>query len=447
MDFLLDFTLFAVKSSFIVLTIKKLKYQQENSFLFLQDCILWLILIAWEYLFPDNEPRLYLLKTIIQVLFLSEYVKRGGGKKRGQISSFIHICLIELLYEVLYLGGVVSGAISTWILKIENEHLIVLYCILFMLIILYVFKCNKIELEYVFSFVEKAKYRIVIVYAIVCCIKIVITFTDIDDARALKSAIIAMVISLAIFTVISGREKHQTAAEKVKMEEDNRRLSAQLHKSKEIFPAMLLALKQMADKEAGIDSGQAHQLLMEVHDLYGHQLNENHQEDLLLKTFGSTGFQTLDMQLQGYIQEAAEKGINMDIFIPGPIDELIKAEKINQLRFQRAIGDMVRNAFHAIEKTGNSEGEIFVIIGCGEKDILEIVVMDNGVDFPKEVLDNFGKRGVTLDGTGNGLADLAEFAKAEKASLVLEQYTADEEFFSKQLSVLFDGKSRVEIKA
>ena len=440
---ILEISIFAIKAIFFVIGLHQLTDKKKS---IKNDSILWLLLFLWGYLFQVNGLRPYMLKVMLEIILIIAYIKIECISI-DNLSAISYICLLEVMYEITNFICAIFVSISGWFLYIEQKDLVVLICLALMSLFFYIVIRNRRLYKEYLLMSARFKYGVIFTYVIFLCIKISIVFTDIQDARALKSAIIAMVISLAIFTVISGREKHQTAAEKVKMEEDNRRLSAQLHKSKEIFPAMLLALKQMADKEAGIDSGQAHQLLMEVHDLYGHQLNENHQEDLLLKTFGSTGFQTLDMQLQGYIQEAAEKGINMDIFIPGPIDELIKAEKINQLRFQRAIGDMVRNAFHAIEKTGNSEGEIFVIIGCGEKDILEIVVMDNGVDFPKEVLDNFGKRGVTLDGTGNGLADLAEFAKAEKASLVLEQYTEDEEFFSKQLSVLFDGKSSVEIKA
>ena len=63
------------------------------------------------------------------------------------------------------------------------------------------------------------------------------------------------------------------------------------------------------------------------------------------------------------------------------------------------------------DKKCRAKGHILLIIGCRYEDILEISVVDNGVDFPLYVIEAFGKRGVTTSGTGNGLADLIDFTK------------------------------------
>ena len=178
-------------------------------------------------------------------------------------------------------------------------------------------------------------------------------------------------------------------------------------------------------------------------ELYGQQMKENSNQQKFCQNFGSTGLKILDRQLQMYQQEAINKNINIDIYIQAPIHELVKKQKINQLKLQRAVGDLVRNSFQAtekIEKEGRKKGHILLIIGCHQEDILEIGVVDNGIEFPLHILENFGKRGNTTTGTGNGLADFVEFAKETNATICLSEFEEGASSFTKKVSVIFDKK-------
>ena len=190
-----------------------------------------------------------------------------------------------------------------------------------------------------------------------------------------------------------------------------------------------------------MEEQEAHKLLEEVSDLYGQQLKENSKEDLQLKNFCSTGLKLLDEQLKVYQMEALDRNVNLDIFVQAPINGIMKKDNIDQLKLQRAVGDLIRNAFRVMEredKKCRAKGHILLIIGCQYEGILEIAVVDNGAEFPLHVIQAFGRRGVTTGGTGNGLADLVEFADETKASIRVDEFAWETSSFTKKISIIFD---------
>jgi len=113
---------------------------------------------------------------------------------------------------------------------------------------------------------------------------------------------------------------------------------------------------------------------------------------------------------------------------------------------------LIRNAFRVIgknnvtinqnEKKCRANGHILLIIGCRQEGILEIAVVDNGEQFPIYVIEAFGSRGVTVGGTGNGLADLVEFADETKASICVEEFDGKTNAFTKKVSIIFDKRRK-----
>ena len=254
---------------------------------------------------------------------------------------------------------------------------------------------------------------------------------------------IAIACCTAIFFIISQIDKHNAAKEKAKVEESNKVLAAKLHKSQEILPAMVQVLSDVTEKNGTeMEERKAHELLEEVSHLYEQQLKENGKEDLQLKSFKSTGLTMLDKQLMVYQREAVDKEINLDIFVQAPINDVIWKSGIDQLRLQRAVGDLIRNSFQAVWKEQEKTKHVLLIVGCRQEDILEIAVMDNGVEIPLHVLEAFGKRGVTTGGTGNGLADLVEFADDMGASISVDEFDGKTSLFTKRVSISFDKQRK-----
>lgn len=230
--------------------------------------------------------------------------------------------------------------------------------------------------------------------------------------------------------------------ERAKIEENNKKLSTKLHKSQEIIPAVVQILNDVTENSGKeMEEHETQKLLNEMTDLFGHQLKQNSKEDLQLKNFCSTGLIILDQQLKVYQMEAIDRGVNFDIYVQAPINELIKRDNIDQMKLQRALGDLIRNAFRAIERNSKkcrAKGHILLIIGCRYEGILEIAVVDNGEEFPLHVIEAFGKRGVTSWGTGNGLADMVEFAQETEASICVEEFDGKTNSFTKKVSMIFD---------
>ena len=213
-------------------------------------------------------------------------------------------------------------------------------------------------------------------------------------------------------------------------------MSKRLHKSKELIPALNSALNHL---KIDSDSTALDGILEEIHQLCQEQLGESRQWDMQEKSFPSTGIHILDEQIQLYGKEAAEKSINFDVFVGAPLPEIFKERHIKELDFLRLIGDLVRNAFRAIEKSEKAKGNILLVIGCID-DIFQVDIYDDGAPFPLFILNEFGKRGNTQGGTGNGIADMLDFLEQHKATYQLTEY-GEGATFSKGISIIWNGKN------
>lgn len=226
------------------------------------------------------------------------------------------------------------------------------------------------------------------------------------------------------------------ARERKSLLEDNQNMAAQLHKSKEIFPALHKSLEEM---RANQDSEKLDKFLNEIYQLCDEQLDESEKEDIQFKSFPDTGLGVLDEQIRLYGKEAAEKGINLDVFVNAPMAEALKEHKILELHFLTLVGDLMRNAFRAVEKNEKKAGNILLAMGYVDER-LEIEIHDDGTPFPMHILDEFGKRGNTEGGTGYGLADIVGFLERYQGTFQLTEYKSDSGF-TKGIRIAMDGQN------
>ena len=366
-------------------------------------------------------------------------------KKRVKIVG--QISLLLLIYEFINLAGSILGVSVAMLLSnrffVTQESAKIYAMVIKVLLVVSNLHYQRTDKKIV-TITDRKSFFAFYAYFLVVCTKIPFLYTGIRDAFEWKVIFLTIICCTIIFLIISKIEKRNAEQEKARIEENNKILSTKLHKSREILPAMVQVLSNVTENN-GIEMEQqeAYKLLQEVNDLYGQQLKENSKEDLQLKSFCSTGLKILDQQLNIYQREAVDKDVNFDIYVQAPINELLKRDDIDQLRLQRALGDLVRNAFRSTEredKKCRAKGHILLIIGCRYEDILEISVVDNGLAFPLEVIEAFGKRGITTGGTGNGLADLVDFTKEIKASICLDEFDGRTNSFTKKISIIFDKK-------
>lgn len=404
--------------------------------------ILYVIGYSIGYLLLEkNNYQSYIYQTVYTFIIL--YILCMKQKVERENRLYI-LCVLLCIYEIIHLFGGLIGVVSICIfffkLQKTRDIIIIISTIVKIICIFVLTKyIEKKRFEMLKLFHRYKGKMICFIYLLTVCVKIPFLYTDIKEGTEWKVVLLAITFCTVVFFVILQRDRRNAEKEKAWVEEKNKILTAKLHKSQEILPAMVQALSDVTEKTGtGMEEQKAHKLFEEVSNLYEQQIRENVKEDLQLKNFCSTGLMLLDQQLNSYQYEAIEKEINLDIFVQAPIDEVIKNGNINQLRLQRAIGDLVRNAFHAVGRTHEKGGHILLIIGCRYEDILEVAVMDDGMEIPLHVLETFGKRGVTTGGTGNGLADIWEFAREVKASICVDEFEGKADSFTKKISIIFN---------
>lgn len=420
---------------FVVWIIKSVEKCKKNIY---KDILYCLLYVLGYYSLKSDSWRTYIIQCIYTVFFIWLVIKNG---KCNIDLLWLKICSLLSIYEVGSIASDFIGSILFWVInpgigEVEwsLSGAVIVKTIYFFSSLYWIPKSNI--LQYV---TKKIGY---ISYLLIVSLKIPFLYTNIRYAVAWKLVSLTIVLCTVIFLIISRIDKHNAEKERAKIEENNKKLSSKLHKSQEILPAMVQVLSNVTENGAmEMEEQDAHKLLEEVSNLYGQQLKENSKEDLQLKNFCSTGLKLLDEQLKVYQMEALDRNVNLDIFVQASINDIIKKDNIDQLKLQRAVGDLIRNAFRVLEredKKCHAKGHILLIIGCRLEDILEIAVVDNGAEFPLHVIQAFGSRGVTTGGTGNGLADLVEFADETKASIRVDEFAWETSSFAKKVSIIFD---------
>lgn len=253
----------------------------------------------------------------------------------------------------------------------------------------------------------------------------------------LSMVLFFLLVFLTAFGIPWLIDHYLLSTRKLKVEQDNLRMNSDLHKTKELMPLLLSIVN---NSHALLDE----QLIEEFRQIYSEQMIIEEKGDMNYKLLGTTGIKLLDAQLQHYIFECTKKGIQMDTFITEPIEHRIQQLKIAQLQLQRLVGDLLRNAVRAIERSEDLAGKILFIIGVKENS-LEIDIFDTGMEFSLHVLDHFGQRGITTGGTGNGLADMVELLTEHQASLLIRENESDKSAYRKGIMIIFDGQNRREL--
>lgn len=258
---------------------------------------------------------------------------------------------------------------------------------------------------------------------------------------AQKVALCALILVMALFLLVFGIfwliDHYHLSRMKQKIEQDNTKMNSDLHRTKELMPLLLSVVNGNQDL---LDE----KIVEEFKQIYSEQMISERKEEMNYKLLGSTGIKLLDAQVQHYIFECTKKGIQIDAFITEPVAQKIQQLKIAQLQIHRLLGDLLRNAVRAIERSEISNGKILCIIGMKDG-VLEIDVFDNGMEIPVKVLEHFGKRGVTTGGTGNGLADTLELLGEHAASLVIKENAPGASAYTKGFQIIFDGRNRREL--
>lgn len=399
--------------------------------------LIWIsIVFAGSMFFWLSENIAYIVEVCLLIFIVWLHEDDGIN----HIFITVLICKsINLIFNII--GAIVVGIFVIEFYNVMDTNLMFIsVATKYILCICFVQDENIKRLKYL----TKYKWILALVIGILLISEVLISNNIIFDAeiQLVLKTICTLGFALAvIFSTLYLISKYKLHQETQIIKDENKYLAAELHKSKELMPALISVAEDITNNKKLTDAD-IQVFLKEIIRLHKEDQQETEQSDMLLKNFCSTGLNLLDRQLVLLLQEAIDKGINFDIFVSRPIDKEIDELGLSQLHLQRTIGDLIRNAFRAIERSKNTEvGQVLLILGCKEDGVFEIRVLDNGEDFPDIVLNSFGKRGVTTGGTGNGLADLVAYVDKVNASVKLEEFVVGHSSFVKGLSIIFDHKN------
>lgn len=220
-----------------------------------------------------------------------------------------------------------------------------------------------------------------------------------------------------------------------------RELTSYAHKTREVLPSVSRVLNRIEDLTD--QTAESAEILKELRAICQADMQETQKEMSNIKTFDSTGSIILNEQLERYLEEAAEQDFNLDIIVRAPVRGILEEKKIEIYKLLQVVGDLYRNAHKVVAKRKDG-GMILICFGYNLEGFYEISVYDNGEMFPGYVLKHFGERGVTTGGTGHGIADILEALADNKNSFVLNQSLSEGSIFTKGISIVFDGKGRIE---
>jgi len=380
----------------------------------------------------------FILAELLDIL--EYYIYLMVSKKTKVIKALAIIMASKIVAQVM--GLAVSFIISLLDMVSHNKFYSSLLLLGYLLNFILVYLFCVLNKRYKFQQLLKKKriqYAFVMIGMIFVLAKLMLQIFY-DSTENGGNVFLYVALTILVMGIILGTlwliDWYYDEKEKKLLWEDNRQMSQRIHRSKEILPALNSALDNLKTDH---DAEEVYHILGEIHQLCEEQMEDYKALDSQSKIFPATGIYLLDEQIQLYNTEAEEKGIRFDVFVSEPLSDVLKYRKIKELDFLRLIGDLMRNAFRSIEKKEDGTGNILLVMGI-IGDVLQIDIYDDGVAFPLSILDEFGKRGNTEGGTGNGVTDMLELLEKHQATYQLTEY-AREDTFTKGISIIWDGKN------
>lgn len=394
-----------------------------------------IIICAWmQFLIDPTSSEYFLFKIVILII----YIKISCSEKLIRM-----FCKLFELYVLADLLNFIVALITFPVVLFLNMHLDTLEIdlwILFVRIMVYIgfgylIKKNRQRFVKIVSFSTQ-------IGIIFICMILEFSFLELKQGVFEEKNI--MIHRLFIFIIVFGVivlflwlfDKRQ---EQKRIQE----LTAYAHRTREVIPSVSRVLSKLEELSDYMDKSDA--IVKELKSICDMDMKETKKEAANIKTFNTTGSFMLDEQLEGYLEEAAEQEFDLDIIVRAPADEILETNQIGIYSLMQIIGDLYRNANKVIQKE-RAGGHILICFGFNEEGNYEISVYDNGEGFSDYVLQRLGKRGVTTDGTGHGLADIFRTLEQCKGSFILNQVSSGNSIFTKGICIVFDSEGRKEIK-
>ena len=342
-----------------------------------------------------------------------------------------------VVYGIDYVLGIVLGSVSGAIVaatEIENNDLkFLILSVGRILMLLLLGKCKKQ--------VQKIRQKQILSIGVTGTIIALFAEQAVRVAYATERLgyvyiAVACTYLTALFTVLWLLDHYKMAKLQKLYADDNRQMSQKLHRSKEILPMIANYVSNMD----GTQDERMREKLKEVCHDYGKELGRT---EMSSEFFETTGIDLVDLLLRTKIIECEEEDIDLDVFVSAQIAKDMERLDMGDGEVMRLLGDLLRNGMNAVR--GLREKALLLLIARDQDGCVLIKLYDSGIPFPPYILENFGERGNTTWGTGNGLADLMETLNRVNASIEINMDMKPEDVYTKGIYICFDGKNTVNV--
>lgn len=398
--------------------------------------ILVIIIIAGVQFGVKNYAS-YWLNRALPILLMGILLMLGRTCKakytfRETIKCVMSSYIIDILINIIL--GFVCGLydyISGHEVSVDLKYVVV--CLLRSTVVwLLLEKYNWIQLQ-----LKKLLVHIMIMGAFLLLFQQLFLMAFSEKKFNIIDILLLLVYITMIYTALMNLQHRHLTADNQRILDDNQRMSQEIHRSRDVIDVV----SRVVATEDTIDP----KLRQELADFCKSEKQEMFDPDLAASLIGDTGMDLLNALLRDKLCQCRQQEISFEVMIPGPIDTYVSDIGIGEAELLRVINDLVKNAVTAINKTDGEVREILLILAVGPSDCLELCVYDSGVPFPDFILEQFGERGNTTTGTGNGLADTVNTLRTYDASIEIEAIDPGTDIYTKCVRICFDGKNEIHI--
>lgn len=237
----------------------------------------------------------------------------------------------------------------------------------------------------------------------------------------------------------------EALAENKKLSDENKKLSAIIHKDNKIVPAMYLAVNEILECESpDIQKGKSIELKNQLQALVSERKEILTDYETKNKALPNCGLPSTNACLKYLYNKATKSNIKFSV---SSTAELNKYNGITECEndFNTLLLDLGENA---IISADSSDTKNILILINSDITRLSLSIFDSGNQFEPNVIKNLGIKRTTTHkksgGTGIGLMNSIELCKKHKASFILDETISNDEY-SKCVSVDFDGLEQIRI--
>lgn len=411
----------------------------------LESLVIAVVCTAATYLLEDVFPVAF-VGVLVMILAGIYHHLRHRGKMTNSILMHFDLYTLSLFSNIL-LGSVAYGIVyainpaGNWVMTaVLNQT----FYIAEMLLICFITGKQK---------KKKVRPYWFTAFSILCCIIMLCNFVIVMPASITANhaelAFILVAVVSCIGLAVWLWERRRENEEKQKLLIEIKKLRSQVHHYKEFIPAMKrkfdASLEELKRKTTDIKILEKFRPLVEEIDrLYEEQMEESRREFLQASTLAKTGVIFVDALLEQYYERAHKEDISFDVRVFDSPQHLFRRHLIPQLKLEELLGDLLTNAFRAIlRKKIRFDEAVEINMGITDDGYYEIDVYDTGEPFPAFILENFGERGLTTGGTGEGIANMLEILQANGITMKISEFDGTVGEFSKCITLRFSGKFEV----